>query len=579
MPKSAVFCLPGRENPIRIKAVMGFAFLTGLFRPPFWRAGRARLLIFAGLWAVCLPLSSLTAAESSPQGKAKNKIKASAGPAPAPPKKAKNARSAAKTAKAAEKAKAGTGKTKPKTGAASGQAKAAEKPKAAAPAKGKAKADPKKKAKAAKAKSKAAAKAPPKPEKAAKPAKSPSRESEKKKAAKPEGQKAAEPPAPQLLPKNARAALKGFLKMFLDKKSPSSERYNQTVELLEASVYNKASFETLKILAETYEENKDHPNQIKVLNQLALAHPDRPEAHYLLGMAHKADYLEAKKKAAEKKDIDEDEEKFEEEIEKAKARRERAVDSFSEAIKKNRKYAAAYEELFPLIIEEGHTKFSLSLAAEMIRYIKKPEYFIFLCEAYFENEFFQQSRKACKKSLSKNPKDPKSLVLLALSQTKKTKRKAKAIEAADNFPDSYYVQRKVGDFFLNEESPLAFSYLDTAARLKPGDLKLHAFLARKFFDAEKFKKSLKHFSEACDLSKGRFLKDFRDARSRLSAKKLPKGKKRKLIQGFDKSIKSCFDKRKKEVQEKRNKARALLKSRQKAGIGRLSQSFLDAGLI
>ena len=37
--------------------------------------------------------------------------------------------------------------------------------------------------------------------------------------------------------------------MFLDSKK-DEERYSQAVEILEASVYSKASFETLKLLAE-----------------------------------------------------------------------------------------------------------------------------------------------------------------------------------------------------------------------------------------------------------------------------------------------------------------------------------------
>ena len=75
-----------------------------------------------------------------------------------------------------------------------------------------------------------------------------------------------------------------------------------------------------------------------------------PEPYYLLGKAYKAIYLQDKTKPG---------------------RRDLAVENFSEAIRRNRKLAAAYEEVLPLITEDGRTKHSLALVIDMIRYIKK----------------------------------------------------------------------------------------------------------------------------------------------------------------------------------------------------------------
>ena len=466
-----------------------------------------------------------TKAANKPAGAKAAKTKAANKPAGAKAAKTKAAKTKAANKPAeAKAAKTKTAKTKTANkpaGAKAAKTKAANKPAGAKTAKTKAAGKP---AAAKTAKTKAANK--PAEAKAAK----------TKTAKDPEAKKIGGGPTNQApspaLPKDAKTVLKDFLKMFLDRESSVSDRYNQAVELLEASIYNKASFETLKLLAETYGENKDYPNQIKVLNRLTLAYPDMPEPHYLLGIAHKTIYLEDKTKEKHK---------------------ELAIESLSEAIKKNRKYTAAYEEVLPLIKERGHTKHSLALVIEMIRYIKKPEHYIELCEAYFETEFFQQSRRACKKSIEKNPEDPKSHILQALSQKKKNKRHKMVVETAGRFSESFFVQKKAGLFFLKQNSALASSYLSAALKLDPEAGDLHEIMALRLFKAEKFKKSYKHFFKACVLSKGRFLKEFRKAKN-----KLTRLKKNELAKKFKKGFEECFAKSKKEAQKKKNPLTASL---------------------
>ena len=467
-----------------------------------------------------------TKAANKPVGAKAAKTKAANKPAGAKAAKTKTTRTKAANKPAGAKAAKTKAANKP-AGAKAAKTKTASKPAGAKAAKTKAANKPTgaKAAKTKTAKTKAAGK--PAGAKTAK-TKAAGKPAEAKKIV---GGPTNQAPSPAL-PKDAKTVLKDFLKMFLDRESSVSDRYNQAVELLEASIYNKASFETLKLLAETYGENKDYPNQIKVLNRLTLAYPDMPEPHYLLGIAHKTIYLEDKTKEKHK---------------------ELAIESLSEAIKKNRKYTAAYEEVLPLIKERGHTKHSLALVIEMIRYIKKPEHYIELCEAYFETEFFQQSRRACKKSIEKNPEDPKSHILQALSQKKKNKRHKMVVETAGRFSESFFVQKKAGLFFLKQNSALASSYLSAALKLDPEAGDLHEIMALRLFKAEKFKKSYKHFFKACVLSKGRFLKEFRKAKN-----KLTRLKKNELAKKFKKGFEECFAKSKKEAQKKKNPLTASL---------------------
>ena len=55
----------------------------------------------------------------------------------------------------------------------------------------------------------------------------------------------------------------------LESKSINSKEYIKAVHFLENSLYDEASFETLKILAKTYENKEDFRNQIKVLKRLS----------------------------------------------------------------------------------------------------------------------------------------------------------------------------------------------------------------------------------------------------------------------------------------------------------------------
>lgn len=335
-----------------------------------------------------------------------------------------------------------------------------------------------------------------------------------------------------LVTQKIKQVFKDFLEI-LEKESMESNEYTKAVKFLENSLYNEASFDTLKLLATAYKEKQDFINQIKVLNILSVNYSQNPESFYLLGLAYKNLYLN-----------EEDDNKAE--------NKKKSVESFNQAIKINQKYILAYEALLSLLMSENpktaekiHTKDSLSVAMDMLKVFRDSKHYIQLCKAYYDNQFLKQSRKACAKSVKKNPKDPVSPLILALSRKSNKETSKELLNVAKKFKQSFIVQYKTALFFMDQNPEVAITYFDSAYALQPKNIKLNKIMAKFFFDNKEEKKSYKHFLNACLFTNGKFLKDFRTAKSQLRRKKMIE-----LIPIFQKGIDKCFLSAKKEIKNK-----------------------------
>ena len=369
--------------------------------------------------------------------------------------------------------------------------------------------------------------------------------------------------------KNAKAKngkpeydLTTFKKMLdiLNKEEVSSEKYRRAARDLETSYYHNASFETLELLSQTYREKGDEKNQIKVLERLASEHPDNPKGYYLLGLIYKKNYERVKKLEKDPCQI---------RYNKLKDRQYKlsAIEQFSLAIEKDPKYEAAYLELLPLLREEERWINSsqsqpqpqkkedkktataqqktnpsstgmevLSLAKDMIRYFRKPEHYVDLCEAYYKNNFSSQARKACRKAIKKNPENPKAHLYYALAQDSQ-KVENHLMEVVNKFPQSELIQLYAGKWFLNKNSDLAVKYLAAVVAINPNHSETHGHLAELFFKSRKFEEAYESFKTACFLDL-KYIRSFRKAKQKL----LYAGKKGKqLIPKFEKGIEECFN--------------------------------------
>ncbi len=315
---------------------------------------------------------------------------------------------------------------------------------------------------------------------------------------------------------SSKEVLKKFKKSLkiLTRKPILSDDYTKTVTFLESNLYYNAHFDTLNLLTEIYKKNGDFLNQLKVLNILVTDYPKNPLSHYKLGLAYKELFLKNHKPEDKKN----------------------AINNLSNAIKINRKYELAYTELLPLLLKKDtHTKSSLSLTMEMIRYIRKPIYYSYLCKAYFDNKYLTQSQRACKKAIAKNPEDPQSKMLYALSQEIPRKVVKKVINLSKEYKKSFYIQFKTGLFFMETNPTQALLYLNTALKLDPTSVELLQTLSKFLFNQGQYKKSYKYFLKACILSKGSFMLEFQKAKSRVAHKD------ETLIPLFKKGIEKCFN--------------------------------------
>ena len=349
----------------------------------------------------------------------------------------------------------------------------------------------------------------------------------------------------QVITKKIKKVFEDFIKI-LENRSVESEEYKKAVKFLENSLYNEASFESLALLAQVYQDRKDFKNQLNVLNILSVNYPKNPESFYLLAMGYKNKYLEVDQEISLKfkpnKELLKKREEYQKEI----------IKNLNQALKLDSKHVSSYLALLDMLMftdsktdEKKHSRASLNVVLDMWKNLKKNKYYIPLCKAYYDNQFFKQSLKACARSVKKNPKDPMSPLILSLSLSDDKKKEEKLVLTAQAFPDSFFVQYKTGLYFMNKSPRSAILYLTSAHKLEPKHVKLNKILAKLLFDNREEERSYDYFLSSCLLTDGLFLEEFRGAKSSLRRKS-----KVDLTLKFQKGIQECYKKLKQLKQKK-----------------------------
>ena len=344
-----------------------------------------------------------------------------------------------------------------------------------------------------------------------------------------------------------------------------SENYRKQVHTLELSFYNAASFESLQTLAALFDEKGDRDNQIKTLEIMASHYPENPKSHYLLGEGLKKKMAEAPpdQRAFRQSSAETNEKNPAAPEDQEKTLKERAVESLSRAVKIEKNYEEAYTSLLPLLLNEnkplgeaGHNRASLSLTEDMIRRFTDPHYYSLLCEAYYENQFLRQARKACAMAAEEDPKEPKNFIHAALAESEAKDIKRKVAEAAKQFPNSYEVQIKAGLFWEKENPTSAVECFKKAVAVQPEAFAVRLRLAQLLFEAEREEESYPHFFEACLQGEGEApLKSFRQAVRRIRLKRRASGSKevsateKKWSRGAEECLKALKNRKKQSPQK------------------------------
>ena len=336
----------------------------------------------------------------------------------------------------------------------------------------------------------------------------------------------------------------------LETEAVQSPEYTKAVNFLERTLYNQADFETLKQLSQVYEQKKDFQNQKNVLEVLSLSESgaSNPESFYLLAGAYKHLLDEA-----EEKDLSEKSEEY----------KEKVFENYKQALKRDPKHKPSYLAFLELLKvtdpetqEKKHSPDSLSLVLAMLKNLKDKKYYGLLCKAYYDNRFLKQARRACFKSVKKNPEDPVGFLMLSLSLSDRKKREEKLILTAKKFPESFLVQYHTGLYFRDRSSSSAISYLTQAQKLQPDHLRLNQILAQVLMENKNFASSYDYYLKACLLSEGAFLPELRKARGIVL-----RNNEGEIVLKFDQAIKECFQKAR---EKKRQKAQSKKAKEKKA---------------
>ena len=306
----------------------------------------------------------------------------------------------------------------------------------------------------------------------------------------------------------------------------SSKGYQQAVQFMESSFYNTVDFKSMAEILNVYKEKKDFKNQLKAALSLSLNHPKTPGSFYFLGIAYQDLYHADKEK----------------EDGKADDWLKKAVENFNIALKMNRRHTPSYKALIKMFMiddletgDKKHTNESLATVMDMLRNLKKIKYYIPLCKAYYDTNFLKQSRKACAKAAQKNPQDPVSPIVLALSLEDEKQTRQKLLDTALNFKNSFFAQYRTALWFMEKEPKTAERHFNIAYRLQPEHLRLNEIMAEFFMKNKNGEKAYKHFLSACKLTQGRTVKLFKEAKIQLRRENQTQ-----LMFQFKKGIEECL---------------------------------------
>ena len=354
-------------------------------------------------------------------------------------------------------------------------------------------------------------------------AKNPKKSSQVQKKSNPQPSLEKEPKKSSLLEDKIEASFKEFLKILSSHPKRSTE-YKKLSSFVEKTFYDSVSFNSLKILADLYLEKEDMSGYLLVLRAAAVSYPTNPEVFYLLGKAYKI--LEESL---------EDPEELEENTKKI-------IENYKKALQLDQKYREAYEGLLKeiMIFDKEKQKFvhnrdSLNLVIDMLKSLNDKKDYSLLCEAYYDNNFLRQTRKACVKSIKKNPKDPISQLILAFTLKDKKKREEKLLSIGVKYPNSFKTQYKIGLYFQNISLTHSIAHFEKAQKLQTENLALTEKLARLLLKNGRQEEAYPYYLKSCLLSEGAFLEEFKGTIGFLRTHK-----KEDLVETFNKGITECY---------------------------------------
>lgn len=203
-----------------------------------------------------------------------------------------------------------------------------------------------------------------------------------------------------------------------------------------------------------------------------------------------------------------------------------AINSFRQAIRKNRKYLPAYEDLLYLFETTNNYYEARLILKDMVKVFgARKEYLHKMCRIDSLDGYIDSAIKVCLEAIFTDTAYPDSYVYLANNYRdsgKQTKAQKAYSDAAKKFPDSEFVQSAAGRFFSEKENHhAAFRYFRKASKADPKSVRALLGLAQSALEIGEYKVSLDTFISACNLDKS-IAPEFRQAATQLRVKQIYK---------------------------------------------------------
>lgn len=260
------------------------------------------------------------------------------------------------------------------------------------------------------------------------------------------------------------------------------KKYKESIKTL-APYSNEVSSESLRILAESYDQTSDRLNEIRTLEMYKEKEPDLFRPHYLLGVAYKKN------------------EQYND-----------AVANLRRAIQLAPKHRPSFDALLDTFQINKQNYESRMLVNDMIVIFgKKKEFMTLQCDLYLQDGFLAEAHKICKEAVKLDPREPANHIHYAQSFIYLNNKKAAEkvfITASRQFPKDEYVQWSTGEYYYQEKNfPIAIRYLKQAVRSDKKSARARLALALSLFETKKYDEALPHYIEACKEDKSNIAQD------------------------------------------------------------------------
>ena len=196
-----------------------------------------------------------------------------------------------------------------------------------------------------------------------------------------------------------------------------------------------------------------------------------------------------------------------------------AISSYRNAIRKNKKYMPAYQELLYLFELKNNFYEARLILKDMTKtFGARKEYLHKMCRIDSLDGYIDSAIKVCLEAIFKDPSYPDSYVYLANNYRdagKQTKAQKAYTDAAKRFPKSEFVQSAAGRFFSEKQNHhAAFRYFKKANKADKKSIRALLGLAQAALETGDYRTSLNSFTTACAMDKS-IAPEFRQAATKL----------------------------------------------------------------